>query len=203
MRNYIVIFCTIIFIFIGFGCFKKNSPNPIYYPDMTPFWISIEITKNGNILPDSVLQNIKISYYAFGNKNYILDFSFVKDPNDTTKSLVGTFEAYLLSSLSNRPKSLSFPTIPGNYATNLIYVKVPDTPVSSYYIEYPNGLKTDTMYLVTTIQNGEQAVNSSCGCTNPPPTKLMFNGVDAPLDTALTKKGGCINCNANIYLLKK
>jgi hypothetical protein len=186
------------------GCSKKNSPTPvIYYPDMTPFGIAIEIIKNNINLPDSILKKTKMSYYAFGVKNYLIDFAFAKDPIDTTKNLVGTYEAYQLSSISNRLTSISFPTIPGNYVTNLITVQVPAEPVSTYYIEYPNGLKTDTVYLVTTILQGLQAVNSACGCTDPVPQKIMFNGEPASLDTALTLKGGCINCRSNVYLLAK
>jgi len=187
------------------ACSKNNNPTPQpYYPDLTPFILSLEITKNNKPLDDSILKSIKVSYYAFGSKNYLVDFAFGKIKADTTKSIVGTYEAYLLSSTSNRSDSLSFPSIPGDFTKNMIHVNVPSTPVTDYYIEYPNGLKTDTMHLVTNIQNGEQAVSSPCYCSNPPPQVLMFNNINAVLDTALTlKAGGCINCYANIYLLKK
>ncbi len=206
MKNNTTIFLTSIFILLLFvtGCNKKPYVPPVPYPDMTPFVINIEITKNGNILPDSILKQIKISYNASGAKNYLVDFGMGKLYTDTTKSVTGSFEAYLLSSTTNRPDSLSFPSTPGNFITNMIPVKVPPSPVTDYYIEYPNGLKTDTLYLVTNIQNGTQAMASSCSCTYPPPKQIMFNGINAILDTALTlKAGGCINCNANIYLLKK
>ena len=33
------------------------------------------------------------------------------------------------------------PSIPGNYATDLIHANVPANPVNNYYIKYPNGLQ--------------------------------------------------------------
>ena len=107
---------------------------------MSPFYISIEITKNGVIFQDSIL-HIKVSYFAFGIKNYLVDLAIVKHELDHTKTLISSFETYLLSSNSNRVKTLSFPSIPDNYTTDLIHVNVPANPVNNYYIEYPNGLQ--------------------------------------------------------------
>lgn len=199
------LFSALIAITLMIACTKTKKSNLIPYPDLTPFAIHIEITKGGVILPDSILKNIKISYYAFGTKNYLVDNYIFKDVYDTTKTIISTIEAYDLSSLTYRPATLSFPKIPGTEynASDAVQVNVPPNPIAEYYIEYPNGLKTDTMYLVTSIQNGEQAIHSSCGCSDPPPLELKFNGVIAPLDTVLTLKGGRINSFANIYLLNK
>ena len=54
---------------------------------MSPFYISIEITKNGVIFQDSIL-HIKVSYFAFGIKNYLVDLAIVKHELDHTKTLI-------------------------------------------------------------------------------------------------------------------
>jgi len=181
------LFSICIFLWIG-SCSKKNTPTTQpCYPDLTPFVITIEITHNGLIFQDSILSKIKMSYYQSGVKKYVSDFKMGKLYVDTSISVVGSFNAFTLSAGI---------TMANTYNA--------DSSVRNFYIEYPNGLSTDTMYAICKRQTCDEIAKSACGCTYPPPLVLMFNNVNAILDTALTlKAGGCINCYANIYLLKK
>ena len=153
MKNNLIItlFC-IIFI-------TACSSSVISNVRLIPYSIFFKLIKNGNRLPDSVLDNLKLSYYQNGTKNYISDF--IRCINE------GGVNA----------RDLGFMT------TNLIGVTSGNDNIKDYYIEYPNGTK-DTLYVDYRHVSTADGEKDSCFCLYPL-KQLKFNGLIPQIDTTI------------------
>jgi len=110
----ITIFGFILLISIA-NCSKSKSSNCQYVsPPNSLFFL---LKKAGNRLPDSILNNLKLSYNESGNKKFLSDF------------VRATAEGYNL----------------GVMTTRLIGIRSADQNIKDFVIEYPNGT-TDTIY---------------------------------------------------------
>lgn len=86
--------CSLIVITTFFSCKKTNNSCKNYTPPNSLFF---QVIMNGDILPDSILENLKMYYMKNGTKVYITDLSlgievFSKKGIMTTRS-VGTLGA--------------------------------------------------------------------------------------------------------------
>ena len=138
------------------ACSKSNEYNNLR---SIPYSIFLKITKNGNRLPDSVLDNLKLSYYQNGSKKYISDF--IRCINE------GGINA----------RDLGFMT------TNIIGINSGDYNIKDYYIEYPNGTN-DTLFVDYRHLSTADAANDSCACLYPL-KQLKYNGIKPKLDTTI------------------
>jgi hypothetical protein len=96
------------------NCSKSKSSCRYTTPPNSLFFL---LKKAGNRLPDSVLDQVKMSYYLNGNKNYVMDL------------VRATGEGYNLGVLTTRS----------------IGILSADKKIKDYYIEYANGSK-DTLF---------------------------------------------------------
>ena len=96
---------------------KKSSPTCHYAS--VPNSLILQFKKNGQILSDSILSNVKLSYFLNGGKKYVSDFSIATDTNYLNMGFMGTRN---IGTISN-----------GN--------------INTFYIEYPNGWDIDSVYV--------------------------------------------------------
>ena len=142
-------------IVLTFISCKKNKECPVFWGYLPPRSLFIELKQGGKRLPDSVLNNLKLSYIQNSTKLYISDFYRVSD------------NWYSL----------------GIMVTREIGLKSGDSNIKNYYIEYPNGTM-DTVYVDYRHLTQCEADTSACNCLYPI-YAVKFNGIFAPLDTTL------------------
>lgn len=98
-----------------------NSKNDTCKWDAMPNSSILRITKSGIVVPDNILLNIKLSYYENSTKKYVSDFTIGNiDLNIRGNGYISSREIGFISANKN---------------------------IKDYYIEYPNGWQTDTIYV--------------------------------------------------------
>lgn len=126
---------------------KKTSSSCSDTPEPPVFFFQIK--KNGVPLGNDTLQNIKLSYIVNGVKDYITDLSEATDYY-ANMGILDTRTAGVISSTQG---------------------------IQIFYIEYPNGFSTDTLFL------DYPPVSSSTDCSYFL-SKVQFDGVTIEGDTA-------------------
>jgi hypothetical protein len=120
MKNYKIKSILIFLLFIFFINCTKSDENVCKW-DAMPDSLILKITKSGTIVSDLVLAEIKLSYYENNAKKYVKDFTIENvDTNIRNKGYISTRGIGTLSGNNN---------------------------IKTYFIEYPNGWPTDTLYV--------------------------------------------------------
>lgn len=118
--------------------------------DAMPSSLFLEFRRGNNFVPDSILTGIKLSYFDGSSKKYVLDFvSSYIDSAYKQKGLIGTRDIGFLSGDSN---------------------------VKTYYLEYPNGWSSDTLY----VDYLTRSPATNCVYVQKIP---KINGKNAPVDS--------------------
>ena len=150
-----------LFIIVSiFSCKKKESACPVFWGYLLPHSLAFIIKNSGQRLPDSILNNLKLSYYNMGIKKYISDFS-----RGTNEQEIKGYDL-------------------GIMGTRDIGFKSADNNIKNYYIEYPNG-NIDTLFVDYRHYSACEADTSSCGCSYPMYV-VKYNDKNVVLDTAIT-----------------
>jgi hypothetical protein len=146
-------------LFLHFSCKKSESNDCNAFGVAAPpsgFYFIIK--QNNSRLPDSILNNLKLSYFIGGNKFYISDFSRAGS------------EGYNL----------------GAMASWEIGLKSADSNIKDYFIEFPSG-DIDTIYVDYKHYTACQADTSSCHCIYPR-IGVKYNGQWASYDPSVTQQ---------------
>lgn len=120
MKNQIIIFMKIFVLALFFSNCSKSKDDICEYEAM-PNSLGLRITKSGTVVPDLDLLNVKLSYFENNEKKYVSDFS------------INNIE------LNNRDK--------GYISSRIIGILSAKNNIKTYYLEYPNGWQTDTIYV--------------------------------------------------------
>lgn len=89
--------------------------------DAVPSSLILKITKSGTVVPDLDLLNVKLSYFENNEKKYVSDFMINSNNMEVSnKGFIFTRNIGVLSAKNN---------------------------IKTYYLEYPNGWQTDTLYV--------------------------------------------------------
>lgn len=110
--------CILIASFLT-NCSNSNEKTCKYAS--VPNSLNLKITKSGAIVSDLILSETKLSYYEKNNKKYVSDFSINNiESNFKNKGLISTRNIGVISANNN---------------------------IKTFYLEYPNGWKTDLLYV--------------------------------------------------------
>ncbi len=140
------------------ACNKKTPLGPQVINSSLIFLVK----KNNQQLPDSILSNMKMSFYQNGSKLYQQDF--VRAVNE------GPFYGADLGVMGPRN----------------IGVTSGDNGVKDYYLGYPDGSR-DTLFVDYQHVNYNEAKNNSCYCYYPL-VGLRFNGQVPSLDSSIKEQ---------------
>lgn len=154
----IIVLGIIAFVFQSSSCNKKDPLGPQVINNSIFFLVKI----NNQRLPDSVLNNMKMSYYLSGQKKYVDDFT--RGINE------GGFMANDMGIQTTRDV--------GTYSG--------DNNVKNYYLEYPNGT-IDTLFIDYRHVSYNEASTNSCYCYYPL-VDVKFNSVVAQIDSSITQQ---------------
>lgn len=159
-------FPIIISITILGGCKAKRvqalPPNVLFF----------QITKNGQTLPDSILNKISLFYFEKGGQK-------VEHPPANYDDKTFIFPASRHSTGLEGKGVLS-----SGYIDQLVY----SNGANSMYLQYPDG-DVDTMYVEVSNIGHEEGAKDRCYCAFPF-TIVRFNGKDAPETTDIKTDDG-------------
>ena len=120
MKNQIIIFMKIFVLALFFSNCSKSKDDICMY-DAVPSSLILKITKSGTVVPDLDLLNVKLSYFENNEKKYVSDFMINSNNMEVSnKGFIFTRNIGVLSAKNN---------------------------IKTYYLEYPNGWQTDTLYV--------------------------------------------------------
>jgi hypothetical protein len=142
-------------ISILLSCKKSNNYGPQVIPDSLIFVIK----KDGNRLSDSILNNMKMSYFENGIKNYMSDF--VRATNE------GPYNGYDL----------------GIQGSRLVGILSSEKGIKNYFLEYPDGSQ-DTLYVDYRLLKENEAKKDPCYCYYPL-TAVNYNHTTPNMDTSI------------------
>jgi hypothetical protein len=112
----------VLFLISISACFvrcKKSNNNTCKYVAM-PSSLILKISKSGIPVTDIILSNCKLNYLEANEKKYVTDFTLSQDVANQNKGLI---------------------------ASRLIGNLSADKGIKTFYLEYPNGWTTDTLYV--------------------------------------------------------
>lgn len=146
------------------SCRQKDDPDK-YGLDINIF--SYRIVQNGDKLPDSIIDNLKM-YYMVGSMKYY------RSPGGDSSSA-----NHLL-----KPSYFSGNTFWDEQGVR-VCVNVNSFGVvhNYWYFEFPNG-DIDTLYVESRQVGNEEGLKDVCQCNNPF-TVVKYNGRDAEINTEL------------------
>ena len=107
-----------LFLVLFFSCSKYTKGQCEYLS--IPNSLILILKKNGQIVPDSILQKTKLFYLVKDSIKFVTDFSISTDSNYFNMGFIGTRTIGFLSG---------------------------DDSIKSYYLEYPNSWSTDTLFV--------------------------------------------------------
>jgi hypothetical protein len=116
---------------------------------------------NGQVVPDSILSKVKLSYFEGAVKKYVADFSIATN---------------------------GYPNM-GFIGTRTIGIMSADSSIKTYYLEYANSWKTDTLF--ADYLSRSPATN----CLYVLQT-IKFNNQSTPIDTSF-------HFDSKVYVLNK
>lgn len=137
------------------SCGKLKSGYDIYKVPHTTYFV---IKRDNHRLPDSILDNMKMSYYQAGSKKYVTDFGRAIDENGSTEARES-----------------------GIQVTRNIGFSSSKEGIKDYYLEYPNNTR-DTLYVDYNYLDDDDAYNDPCKC-NYPFRAIQFNGQVPGIDS--------------------
>ena len=147
------------FVWIFILSCTKGDPSPSIGPRVKPFNLVFKFIKNKEKLPDSILNNIKLSYYL----NNIKQYQSIYPAADT------------FSKLGIQTTDIDFGFISA------------DDGVKNYYFEFPDGSK-DTLYADYRRNTEAQAFSDTCFCYIPL-KHIYINGKIPNIDSSLMMYG--------------
>jgi hypothetical protein len=124
---------------IGLMCCNKKDTREVYQVPLPIFFV---VKKNGQRLPDSVLNYMSLTYLKNGTRTYVNDFG--RGSND------GAFSARDL----------------GVQVSMLVGVSSGKEGIKTYYLEYPDG-DVDTLMVDYQYLEFDDAVKHPCRCKYP------------------------------------
>ncbi len=151
------------------SCRQKENPD-MYHLDINYF--AYRIVQNGDKLPDSIMDGLKM-YYIEGMTKYY------KNPtvNDSATA------SHLL-----KPSHYSGDTYLDEQGVRVCPTLNPFGVVHNYwYFEFPNG-DVDTLYVESRNVSNKEGMQDVCQCNNPF-TVIKYNGRDAEINTELMPEG--------------
>lgn len=104
-------------VVVFISCTNKNT-STCYYSTEPPTLFFL-IQRNNKKIADSILQNTKLSYFENGTKKYITDIY----------NAIGDY--------ANK----------GVLTSRTVGIQSSEKNTKTYYLEFPNGLPTDTLYI--------------------------------------------------------
>lgn len=152
MKTIVILFAG--FLFVAGSCSKGKGPLVI------PESLFFVIKQNGQRLPDTTLNNMKLYYFNSGSKTYINDF--IRAINE------GNLNAYDL----------------GIQVTRQVGHVSADDKIKDFYLEFQGG-DIDTLYIEYRYVGDNEAFNNSCYCHYPMGV-VKYNGAIASQDPTIT-----------------
>ena len=150
------------------SCKQKDDPGS-YLLDINLF--SYRIVQNGDKLPDSIIDNLKMYYMVGGIKHY-------RSPGGDSSTA-----NHLL-----KPSYYSGNTFWDEQGVRIcVNVNAFGVIHNYWYFEFPNG-DVDTLYVESREVSSKEGLKDICQCNNPF-TVIKYNGRDAEINTELTPAG--------------
>jgi hypothetical protein len=169
-------------VVIGICACKKGNVEDKWIPTAPPNIFYFQIIHQGNTLPDSVLDSLKLYYYEDGykierwpNSEGAINGEFIRLPSDEGINKNLNLEAYGIRAA---------PYV-NNWGINTVW-----------YFEYENG-DIDTLLIESNRLEYEDALLDPCYCQYPY-SKIQYNGKDATIHPNLRAGDG-----KNVYVLEK